>query len=59
VTVIRGVAENGQPILAVPLFALANRGNSTQAVWVKQEPSTVTADWWLGALYRPMRQTLR
>ena len=59
VTVIRGVAANGHPILAVPFFALANRGNSTQAVWVKQEPLSVTADWWLGALYRPLRQPAR
>jgi uncharacterized protein len=56
VTVIRGVAANGQPIQAIPFFAMANRGNSTQEVWVEQENLAVTGDWWLGALYRPMRQ---
>ena len=56
VTVIRGVAANGEPIQAVPFFAMANRGNSTQEVWVEQENLTVTGEWWLGALYRPMRE---
>jgi uncharacterized protein len=52
VTVIRGVAASGEPIQAIPFFAMANRGNSTQEVWVKQENLAVTGDWWLGSLYR-------
>jgi len=56
VTAIRGVAARGEPIQAVPFFAMANRGNSTQEVWVEQENLAVTDDWWLGALYRPMRE---
>ena len=56
VTVIRGVAANGQPIQAIPFFALANRGSSSQEVWVEQEHLKLTNDWWLGDLYRPMPQ---
>jgi hypothetical protein len=55
VTVIRGVAANGEPIQAIPFFAMANRGDSTQEVWVEQENLAVTGEWWLGALYRPLR----
>jgi hypothetical protein len=25
-------------------------------VWVEQEGLVLTGDWWLGALYRPMRR---
>ena len=53
-TVIRGMAANGQPLQAIPFFALANRGSSSQEVWVKQAHLNPTNDWWLGALYRPM-----
>ena len=56
VTVIRGMAANGQPIQAVPFFALANRGKSAQEIWVEQQNLKPTDDWWLGALYRPMPQ---
>jgi DUF1680 family protein len=54
VSVIRGVDAGGQPVLAVPFFALANRGPATQEVWVEQQDLEPTADWWLGALYRPV-----
>jgi uncharacterized protein len=56
VTVIRGLAGNGQPIQAVPFYALANRGKSIQEVWVDQEGWRPMDDWWLGALYRPLPQ---
>jgi hypothetical protein len=55
ITVICGVAADGRPIQAIPFFALANRGNSTQETWIEQDPLITTDDWWLGALYRPMR----
>lgn len=55
VTVIRGQAANGQPIQAIPFYALANRGPSAQEVWVEQQGLPPTDDWWLGALYRPLR----
>jgi DUF1680 family protein len=54
VSVIRGVAADGQPILAVPFYALANRGKSAQEVWVAQAGLKATDAWWLGALYRPV-----
>ena len=54
VTVIRGLAANGQPIQAIPFYALANRGKTTQEVWVEQPSLKLTDDWWLGALYRTM-----
>lgn len=53
VSVIRGQAVGGEAILAVPFFALANRGKSTQEVWVEQGQFDGGNDWWLGALYRP------
>ena len=53
VTVIRGVAANGQPIQAIPFYALANRGKSAQEVWVEQDELKPGDDWWLGSLYRP------
>jgi len=53
VAVIRGLAANGQPIQAIPFYALANRGKSTQEVWVEQQGLKPGDDWWLGALYRP------
>ncbi len=52
VSVIRGFDAQGEPILAVPFFALANRGKSTQEVWVEQKQLDAGNDWWLGALYR-------
>ena len=56
VSVIRGVAADGRPLLAIPFYALANRGPSAQEVWVEQ-PGLKSGDaWWLGALYRPMEQ---
>ena len=54
VTVIRGRAADGQPVQAVPFYALANRGKSSQEVWVEQPALERTAAWWLGALYRAM-----
>jgi DUF1680 family protein len=52
-TVIRGVSANGEPIQAIPFYALANRGKSSQEVWVDQQGLKRTNEWWLGALYRP------
>jgi len=54
VTVIRSVAADGQPLQAIPFFALANRGKTTQEVWVDQSKLTLTNAWWLGSLYRPL-----
>jgi DUF1680 family protein len=52
ITVIRGTAVNGQPLLAIPFYALANREKSFQEVWVEQAGLRQTEAWWLGHLYR-------
>jgi DUF1680 family protein len=54
VTILRSMAANGQPIQAIPFYALANRGQSAQEVWVEQQDLKGTDEWWLGGLYRPM-----
>jgi len=36
-SVVRGKTNDSRPFLAVPFFALANRGNSIQEVWQYQE----------------------
>jgi DUF1680 family protein len=54
VTVIRGVTAAGQPLQAIPFYALANRGKSFQEVWVEQDKLSLSDDWWLGSLYRPI-----
>jgi DUF1680 family protein len=54
VVTIRGVDAGGRPILAVPFYALANRGKTTQEVWVAQQGIAARSDWWLGALYRQL-----
>ena len=54
VRVIRGQAADGKPIQAIPFYALANRGNSAQEVWVRQLELQPGDDWWLGSLYRPV-----
>jgi DUF1680 family protein len=53
ISVICGVDAQGRPILAIPFYALANRGKSAQEVWVEQEGLRPSDDWRLGALYRP------
>lgn len=54
VTVIEGRAADGRRWRAVPFYALANRGPSSQEVWVEQQDGEPPAGWWLGNLYRPM-----
>lgn len=52
ITVLRGRTADGQSLTAIPFYALANRRNSTQEVWVKQEGPGPDSRWWLGKLYR-------
>jgi hypothetical protein len=54
VRVVHSLSADGQPIRALPFYALANRGRSAQEVWVEQAGLKPTSDWWLGALYRPV-----
>ncbi len=53
VTVVSVHAPAKRPLLAVPFFALANRGPSTQHVWVLGRDAKPSEAWWLGGLYRP------
>ena len=53
VTVVKGVSVTGKPVLAIPFYALANRGKSSQEVWAAQNDLIVGDSWWLGRLYRP------
>jgi uncharacterized protein len=55
VTVIKGVTAENKPFLAIPFYALANRGKSSQEIWVSQRGLKRDEAWWLGALYRPAR----
>jgi hypothetical protein len=54
VSVVKSTAADGQPILAVPFYALANRAKSSQEVWVVQQGLRPDASWWEGRLYRPL-----
>jgi len=38
--------------MAIPFYALANRGRSCQEVWAAQAGVARSSAWWLGALYR-------
>jgi DUF1680 family protein len=54
IIVIKGATEDGGPIQAIPFYTLANRGKSSQEVWVEQRGLKQTDDWWLGSLYRAL-----
>ncbi|MHC4617911.1 MAG: glycoside hydrolase family 127 protein [Planctomycetota bacterium] len=53
-TVIRAVSANGTKFLAIPFYALANRENSTQVVWLPQKGKKQTITGWHNNLYRPL-----
>jgi DUF1680 family protein len=52
VTVIRGKTVDNKPFLAIPFYALANRTNSQQEVWLPQAEKREREDGWEGKLYR-------
>jgi len=52
VTVIRGTTSDAKPFLAIPFYALANRWNSIQEVWLYQAGKRDRKDGWDGKLYR-------
>ena len=54
VTVIEGTTSQGGKWLAIPFYTLANRGKSTQEVWVPQRNLKIDNSWWMGRLYRPL-----
>lgn len=51
---IQGKRQDGRPFTALPFYVMANRGNSKEIVWVKQEGKTESPNGWDGKLYRPM-----
>ena len=51
-TVIRGKTSDEKPFLAIPFYALANRGNSIQEVWLYQAGKRDRKEGWEGKLYR-------
>jgi hypothetical protein len=53
VTVIGGKTAAGKTFTAVPFYAFANRGKSSQEVWLPQEGKTESESGWQGSLYRP------
>ena len=57
VTVIKGIAQDGRPILAVPYYAWDHREPGAMAVWVPQDGKSTSPDvddpTWKGNLYRP------
>jgi len=53
ITVLKARTTDGRTVTAVPFYALANRGNSRQEVWMRQDGCQPTTTWWEGKLYRP------
>ncbi|HUW19973.1 MAG TPA: beta-L-arabinofuranosidase domain-containing protein [Sedimentisphaerales bacterium] len=54
VTVIKGKSAQGTKFAAIPFYALANRGNSTQVVWLPQKGKKETLAGWQDKLYREL-----
>jgi DUF1680 family protein len=57
VVTVAGASADGRPFLAIPFYAMANRGNSSQEVWLRQQgmpPHSDKSPFWLAALYRPL-----
>ncbi|MHC4388735.1 MAG: hypothetical protein ACYSX1_09015 [Planctomycetota bacterium] len=54
ITVIKGKSEKGVSFLAIPFYALANRGKSSQIVWLPQVGKEDDPTGWKNMLYRPL-----
>jgi DUF1680 family protein len=54
VTVIKGKTTEGRPFLAIPFYALANRGKSSQVVWLPQKGKKENLTGWKDELYRQL-----
>jgi len=52
VMVVNGKTAEGKTFTAIPFYALANRANSNQEVWLPQEGKTESPRGWQGRLYR-------
>lgn len=58
VTVVRGKTAENKSFLAIPFYALANRVNSQQEVWLWQSDKQECKDGWKGRLYREFHHEL-
>jgi hypothetical protein len=58
VTVIKGIAQDGSPITAVPYYGWDHREPGAMTVWIRQEGKSTGASAddpnWKGKLYRPL-----
>jgi DUF1680 family protein len=52
VTVVKGRSSDDKPFLAVPFYVLANRGKSSQVVWLPQQGKTQSPTAWHDELCR-------
>ena len=52
VTVVKGKCADGRALTAIPFYVLANRGKSSQRVWLSQKGKQANAAGWRGQLYR-------
>jgi len=52
ISVVRGEDVDRKTFTAIPFYALANRGNSQQEVWVHQSEKRNNNEGWEGKLYR-------
>jgi uncharacterized protein len=52
ITLIHATSTTGKPLTAIPFYTLANRGLSSQVVWIRQDGATPSPADWNGALYR-------
>ena len=52
VTVVKGKSAEGKTLTAIPFYVLANRGKSSQTVWLAQKRKKENPAGWQGRLYR-------
>jgi len=55
VSIVHGLTAEGKPFVAIPFYALGNRGKSSQDVWMNQQDKRENRDGWQGTLYREYR----
>jgi DUF1680 family protein len=59
VVVVTGRSTEDRAFMAVPFYALANRGKSQQKVWLRQDGKATASNGWEDKLYRPWDSTGR
>ena len=52
VSSVHGLTAEGKPFVAIPFYALGDRGKSSQDVWMNQQDKRENPDGWQGILYR-------